>query len=431
MSEPKIVLVVCATQRDLRELSRVARATNYRFISHQYASVGLAEMVAPAARHVHISPVLDEVQRLQAEASSLGVQGVVSTDDYPGSTIAAIASSHLGLPGTPIIADLVCQHKYYSRLMQQRARPDAVPAFALLHADLTAELPYPFFIKPVKSFLSVGAYRVESPAMLRVLHGRASLPDTFFRPFDDLMQRYTGMPHAPSRVLAEGLLTGCQATYEGFMLRGELTSIGVVDSIMHARTPSFERFEYPSSLPAQVQDRMAEVACSVMKAIGFEHGIFNIEFMYDSASDKLLIVEINPRMASQFCDLYEKVDGFNTYEVLLDLALGRPPTLRREAGPHGFAASCVLRSFKDALVVSCPDEQDIAEVLAAHSDARIEVLARQGEFLSQQLQDAFSYRYAIINLGAESRAHAREVLRWCRARLTFQLQQGPGPGRLQ
>ena len=41
--------------------------------------------------------------------------------------------------------------------------------------------------------------------------------------------------------------------------------------------------------------------------------MFNIEMMYDAATDRIGIIEINPRMASQFADLYEKVDGTNSY----------------------------------------------------------------------------------------------------------------------
>jgi hypothetical protein len=35
------------------------------------------------------------------------------------------------------------------------------------------------------------------------------------------------------------------------------------------------------------------------------------------------VIEINPRLAAQFGDLYQKVDGASPYEVLTDRALGR------------------------------------------------------------------------------------------------------------
>ena len=133
---------------------------------------------------------------------------------------------------------------------------------------------------------------------------------------------------------------------------------------MFPNTLSFQRFEYPSALASEVQDRMAAVARAVISGIGFDHGLFNVEMMYDAAKDSIRIIEINPRMASQFADLYEKVDGTNTYQVLVDLALGVAPTLKRRQGKYRFAASCVMRTFENAFVARVPDAREIAQVHA-------------------------------------------------------------------
>lgn len=93
--------------------------------------------------------------------------------------------------------------------------------------------------------------------------------------------------------------------------------------------------------------------------VGFRNAIFNIEFIYQPENYLKCIVEINPRMASQFADLYEKVDGFNSYSELLDLAAGRKPHLTRPAGPHAVAASCVLRTFQDMQMVQVPSSRDV------------------------------------------------------------------------
>ena len=69
-----------------------------------------------------------------------------------------------------------------------------------------------------------------------------------------------------------------------------------------------------------------------MQGLGFDNGIFNIEMMYDAEADRISIIEINPRMASQFADLYEKVDGTNSFSVLLDIAQGRTPRFTRRQG---------------------------------------------------------------------------------------------------
>lgn len=256
------MLVVCPSNRDRRELAKLQETRGYRFLFHDYASIELEEMVAPSPRCTVVEAVAVQVERMVAAACRAGIDAVVSTDDYPGSTLAAIVAGRLGLPGTPIVADLLCQHKYHSRLMQQISAPEVVPPFTWLEPGTVPEFAFPFFIKPVKSFFSVGACRVEDAEMLSYLMSRATLPEAFFEPFDGLLQRYAGLAAGPSRVMAEGLLSGSQATFEGYAFDGRVSPVAVVDSIMFPGTLSFQRFEYPSALPQAVQDRMAAALCS-------------------------------------------------------------------------------------------------------------------------------------------------------------------------
>lgn len=126
-----------------------------------------------------------------------------------------------------------------------------------------------------------------------------------------------------------------------------MEALGVVDSLMFPGTQIFRRFEYPSSLPQGVVARIEDVARRALQTVGFDRGLFNIEFIYDARRDSVHIVEVNPRMASQFADLYEKVDGINTYDILVDLALGRVPAKRRRQGRYKVAVSHVMRRFED------------------------------------------------------------------------------------
>ena len=74
------------------------------------------------------------------------------------------------------------------------------------------------------------------------------------------------------------------------------------------------------------------MARRLMGGLGFDNGLFNIEMIYDGREDRIAVIEINPRMASQFADLYEKVDGTNAYEVLLDIGTGVRPSPKRRQG---------------------------------------------------------------------------------------------------
>jgi biotin carboxylase len=418
-ANPPRVVVLCPTHRDYRELARLARP-DATYLFHDFSDMSLEELIgAQAGPEDRAACPLDEVALILAELRDVAVEAVVSTDDYPGSALAAIVAQALGLPGPEPRVNLVCQHKYLARVAQSALVPEAVPAFALVDVALEAmpALDAPFLVKPVKSFFSIGAETIATPAALADLRARFARLDQFFLPLERLLQRFAGEQIGTKRLIAEGLLKGEQVTVEGYALQGEITILGVVDSIMFPGTRSFARFEYPSALPESVQARMAEIAARLMAGIGFDNGMFNIEMMYDAATDRIGIIEINPRMASQFADLYEKVDGTNSYSVLLDIGLGVRPTVTRRDGAHRFAASFVLRSFEDRIVAALPSEAALADIARREPDIRVELLSAVGRRLSQEMHDDHSYRYGIVNLGAQNRTEAMAKFEAIRAEL--------------
>lgn len=417
------VLFVCATHRDRREIARLNGAGPEAFFFHDYATQELEELTGtnPPAHSSIADPHL-EIERIVQWCRETAIDCVVSTDDYPGSTLASVVARRLGLIGVDPAVNLLCQHKYEARRAQRAIVPEATPEFALIagrvNGSSVPSLRLPYFIKPVKGLFSVGAQRVDSEEHLAAAVRRATLPGRFFQVFEQLLQRYSCLEMS-GYVLAETLLQGEQGTLEGYACRGEVNVLGIVDSIMFPDTLCFERFEYPSRLPAPVQARMARIAQRLMADLGYDNGFFNIEFMYDPRGDALAIIEINPRMASQFADLYEKVDGVNTYRFLLDVAQGQVPQLTPRAGKYKRAASCVLRSFRNMMTVRVPSPKQIAAVEADHPDIRVEVLARPGYKLSQELQDGGSYRYGIVNVGGRDDQDIRDRLQRCVASLPF------------
>lgn len=416
------ILVLCPSHRDYRELARLGTERHHRLMFHEYASVALEQLVAPAPQCVPLRDVLDEIEGIVDRFARAGLDGVVSTDDYPGSALASVVAQRLGLPGVPPAASLLCQHKYHSRRIQQAVIPEAVPAFSLLRGGAPNPLGFPVFVKPIKSFFSVGAYRVDAAGEFSAAVERATLPEPFFKPLERLFEAYAGRAFGADRVLGEQWLQGVQATIEGYAFEGQVQVFGIVDSVMFPGSLAFRRFEYPSSLPPPVQERMAELARKIMSAVGFDNGLFNIEVMYNEADDALRVIEINPRMASQFADLYEKVDGFNTYEILIDLALGRRPARRWRQGRHRRAASCVLRTFTDRRVVRVPSQADVAAVTSRYPDARIEVLAVEGGTLSEEMQDSESYRYGIVSVGGSTIEEILAIFEDCERDLGFILE---------
>ena len=421
----RTILVVCPTHRDYRELPPID-PPGIEYVFHDYASTSLEDLVSnpDRAKDVAADP-LDEIEAILAKVSGQNIAGVITSDDYPGSALAAAVAQRLGLPAPDPAVVLLCQHKYLARVEQAKHVPEAVPPFAPVDVAEVGPLPdslsFPLFVKPVKSFFSIGAERVDSAAELEALLPHWANLDQFFLPLERMLERYAGATIGSKRLIAEALLRGEQVTVEGFVHDGKATIFGVVDSVMFPGTLAFSRFDYPSHLPDGVQARMSEIATATMRGLGFDNGLFNIEMMYDAGADLISIIEINPRMASQFADLYEKVDGTNSFAVLLDIAQGKTPRFTRRQGQYGFAASCVLRSFEDYLVAALPSDADLERLARLYPDIRVELHATVGRKLSDEFQDGKSYRYGVVNLGGRDLADVLEQFAACRVRLGIEL----------
>jgi hypothetical protein len=334
------------------------------------------------------------------------LHGVIGTHDGPENTVAAIIAKELGLYGMDPSKAFVCEHKYYSRQAQKKIVPHAVPDFQCLAIDSLKQedvtLSYPFFVKPVKSAFSMLARPIHDFETLEAFlpkvrkHLGQSLPA-----FNILLKKYTTFELDANFLLAEQMLEGEQVTVEGFSWNGKVTIMGITDSIMYPGTMSFQRFEYPSKLPMRVQQRMEDIAIELVESIGLDHTVFDIEMFYHSDTDAVDIIEINPRMSYQFADMFEKVDGTNTYALQLQLSQGEQPKFEKASGRFGVAASFVLRLFEDRKVTRIPTQAEIAEIRTQFPDSLIIIKVKEGSMLSDVSQDEKSYRYAIINLGGK------------------------------
>ena len=359
--------------------------------------------------------------------------GVFSSSDYPGATVAAAIARRLGLPGADPRTVIRCSHKFYSRVAQREAVPDATAGFALVkpdEADLGApELAFPCFVKPVKGAFSIMSGRVDSRAELEAFLARPSARaflDDYVRIFDRLVVGLTDFEVGGRCFLAEELLHGAQTTVEGWVQGGRVEILGIVDSVMHPGTGSFARFDYPSGLRGEIQERMADVAQRVMVSLGLESSLFNIEMIYEPVRDRIRIVEINPRLCGQFADLYAKVDGVHGYEVALALATGEAPPRRRGEGRYRCATSFPLRVFEPVEVRRAPSEDDVRAAEALHPEALVWPECTTGQTLADfESEDGHSSRYGVVNLGADSRQGLLERLDAVVDRLGFDLRPVP------
>lgn len=350
------------------------------------------------------------VEKLCRRYARERVDAVVTSDEQFGPFIASLVAERLGLAHTPVESILTIQHKYHARQAFERIAPGANPRFGLLRRDYAkpADVPleYPFYVKPVKAAFSVLARRVDSFEELR-RHTRfgwleAAIIEGLVRPFGDVMRRHSALTEDPFSMICEEIIPGRQVTANGFACGGRITMLGIVDSIMYPGTDHFQRFQYPSTLPAAQQARVEALAARMLEGVGFRHGMFNIEMRIDPADGTPRVIEINPRAAGQFYDLFERVDGYNLFEALVELECGGEPAIRHREGRDRHAASFVLRDLWGAGLSRWPSAGDVAALQRAHPEARVMIYPKRGADLRRELKWLGSYRYGVFNIGAAS-----------------------------
>ncbi len=84
------------------------------------------------------------------------------------------------------------------------------------------------------------------------------------------------------------------------------------------------------------------------------------------------------------------------------------------------AASCVLRTFENKRVLSVPSQEEVNALVERFPDARIEISASPGKLLSDVMQDGNSFRYGLINIGADSHEELNAKFELCKSLLEFQ-----------
>jgi hypothetical protein len=420
----KRVLLLSPTSRERKNLPSVAEQLGceviYDDFDEDYFDNFLGEnpnfKVAPLN-------IVELIESTVNKYKNSNLAGVTSAVGYPGMSASSIIAKKLDLPGPSPEAIILCEHKYYSRLYQKQFVPEATPDFHLIDprdsATLNGIIDFPSFLKPVKSCMSKNANIVFDEKQLRELVKTSLLPDQFIDPFNDILRSYTHLQQHATCLLQEALLQGVQVSLEGYVFDKQVHVMGVVDAVMFPGTLSFKRWQYPSRLKQDVLNRMRDIATRFFTGIGYDNALFNMELFYDIETDSIGIIEINPKIASQFPKLFEKVDGFSTYKTLLEVAMGQEPNTLHRKGKYAVSASCVLRIFEDQKVHAVPDEKQINSVAEKFPDTQVQIYARPGKKLSDEVQDAISFRYGLIDLGAQSESELEEKFEACKQMLKF------------
>lgn len=352
-------------------------------------------------------------QRLTSFAGT--VDAVVGYWDFPVSTVLPLVRKIVGLGGPTLESVLKCEHKYWSRMLQAEVVPDYIPSFAAIDpfrddAMEQCDVPYPFWLKPVKSVLSHLGFLVQDPDTFKTaLHATRQNIERYGAPFNYIMGKANLPPEIRAidgyHCIAEGLISqGRQCTLEGFVYNGEIHIYGAVDSVRGGRLQtSFTRYQYPSTLPPNVLDRMTIVTRRFLSNTGYDNAPFNIEFYWDEDEDAISLLEINTRISKSHLPLFKMVDGEYHHAVMIDLALGKKPDFPKNQGQFQVAAKFMLRHYEDGSVRKVPNQEDIDRVKYNFPETEVLVSIESGMRLSElRDQDSYSYDIADIYMGAKS-----------------------------
>ncbi|AEN13828.1 MULTISPECIES: ATP-grasp domain-containing protein [unclassified Streptomyces] len=431
--QPKNIFVIGLDDANLPTLQAVPQADSYRF--HRLLSIEELQ-----EGEVSVPDLLNRA-RAVLDAHDGSVDAIVGYWDFPVSILVPLLGKEYGVRTTGLESVVKCEHKYWSRLEQQKVI-DEYPRFGRVDLDTDDPQPpegvnFPMWLKPALAYSSELAFGVSDmkefrEAVAAIREGIARVG----RPFDtvlDLLDLPPEMEGVGGQVcLAEEAMTGIQVAVEGYVYEGEVTVYGVLDSINYPNSSCFLRHQYPSTLPAPVIRKLHDVSERTMRQIGMESATFSIEYFYDPKTGDISLLEINPRHSQSHAELFDYVDGAPNHHRMLSLSQGVDPALPGGQGPYKTAAKWYYRWFGDGTVHEVPSAERIAEIEREIPGVRVDVVPEEGQKLSTvSQQDSYSYEVAHIFTGGDDEDDLRRKFDRCVAALglTFDHTEPGGRGK--
>lgn len=380
-------------------------------------------------------PELLTAARQQLDAFDGRIDTIVGYWDFPTCMMVPILCEEYGFPAASLRSVVACEHKYWSRLEQQKVITE-IPAFGILDESAdTPQLPegtqFPVWIKPVKSVSSEGAFYVaDEDALVICLNLMQQANERIATPFEDVL----AMLDLPSEIAEAGAASciveepakGHQFTVEGVVRPDDVHVYGIVDSVNFPGSSSFLRYQYPSGLPEDVLARATAVTERVVPAMGLENTTFNVEYFWDPETDLLRLLEINVRHSQSHALLFDKVDGVANHIHMLDIGLGRPFRPVRGHGEVAMAAKWFLRHFADGVVHRAPTEEEVKALEEAYPGTVIKLEAQAGDRLGNSIgEDSYSYVLAQIFTGGSDEEELQAIYDACVDGLHFEIDKVP------
>lgn len=360
----------------------------------------------------HGFPFEERLELAARRVKEADATAVMTFWDFPSSVLTAFLAKRIGSPYATVEAVMKCEHKLWFR--EQQAKITETPGFCgfdpFADDPLAAiELDFPFWIKPVVGHSSMLGFEITDrddfdAALAEIRDSIEELTRPFLYPL-----KHTNMPEdlvegGPTLCLAEQMISkGDQYTIEGYVFGGEMVAYGTVASIRDENEHTFNRFQYPATIDAELQERMEKTTARIIEQIGYDQCPFNIEFFHDPETDSLHLLEMNSRLSQSHSHLFDKVDGRPHEAVAVELALGETPEWKRGKGKFDLAAKHFVRVTRDGVVSRVPHEDDLKRLRDEMPDVVVETNVSEGDRLSElPEQESYSYELADLFIGAHS-----------------------------
>jgi len=426
----KNIFVVGMNEFNRGLLERTPRASEYSFRGLLDSAEILETYEFPIADMVRRS--VEQLRQFEQDTGE-PVDAICGYMDFPVSTMLPLICREFGTRSPSLESLLKCEHKYWSRVEQHKVIPDNIPDFCAFdpfddEALAKIDLPYPFWIKPIKSTGSFLGFRIDSAddfaaAIPQIRNQITLISDPFNYILSQVQLPAEIATIGGGHCMAEGIISGRLCTQEGYSQNGRVESIGTVDSIRYENNVSFFRYEYPSTLPYKIQERMQRITEKIIPALGFDDSAFNIEYYWNREQDKIWLLEINTRVSQSHSDVFEKVDGASNQAVSVNVALGRDPEFPSQRGEFYRSAKFFWRLFEDGIVKQTPSPVEIERVQKEIPGTVVRPQVTPGMRLSELLeQDSYSYAICQLYIGGDDQKDLLDKYIRCQELLTFEIE---------
>ena len=332
------------------------------------------------------------------------IQGIYYSTDK-GALIAAALCEECNLFGPNFTGTFHCHHKYYTRLLT-----DSLEVAPLLLKDLENYIisEYPFYLKDPCSILgNLGFYIQDKNDFEKakiLIQKYLPINHHYFLP---LIKRYLNTKNYSyafsPMMMIEPIVKQEQFTIEGFVRNKEVKYIAVTDTHFYKNTRIFDHFSLPTKISPKVIEKTKIKLTHYIEKLGLNNTFFNAEFFYNKNNTTL--IEINPRSAACFKNLYQEVYGFDIIAAGQNLCLNQNISLntipKKHAGQFTFMIDNPINT-KDIYLFNTREQLPFKIKLLKKFNTDVEVKGHNGFAVAQVELFGDSYE-EIKNLAHEYR----------------------------